>query len=394
MQTPTQARIESLDVLRGLALIGILVMNIQSFSMIETAYANPTSYGNLEGANYWVWFFSHLFADSKFMAIFSMLFGAGIILFCDNAEKKDIHPATIHYKRNFWLIVIGMIHAYFFWQGDILVGYALCAFVLYFVRKFKASTLFKMGIALLVVPPLIFYLLQVSFQYMPEDAYQDLQDWHPNPDKIAEEIAQYQVGFFQLIPFRASRTILAQTILFGIYTFWRAAGMMLLGMALYKWDFLTARKSNKLYIITALISASVGFPIILYGIQQHFAHNWSFEHSMFGGSNYNYLGSIFVAIFYSAMIQIMVKNQFFPWKRKILSSLGKLALTNYLGQTLICSFIFYGYGLGLFGKLERKEQILVVLGVVVFQIIFSLLWTKFFRFGPMEKLWRKLYLIK
>jgi len=197
-----------------------------------------------------------------------------------------------------------------------------------------------------------------------------------------------------LIPFRAFRSIMAQTILFGIYTFWRAAGMMLLGMALYKWDFLTARKSNKLYIITALISASIGFPIILYGIQIHFAHNWSFEHSMFGASNYNYVGSIFVAIFYSAMIQIMVKNQFFAWKRKTLSSLGKLALTNYLGQTLICSFIFYGYGLGLFGKLERKEQILVVLGVVVFQIIFSLLWTKFFRFGPMEKLWMKLYLVK
>jgi uncharacterized protein len=112
-----QERIVSIDVLRGFALLGILPMNIQYFSMISTAYMNPTAYGDLTGANYWVWMLSHVLADEKFMTIFSMLFGAGILLMTSHVEATGKPSAALHYRRMGWLIVFGLAHAYLLWSG-------------------------------------------------------------------------------------------------------------------------------------------------------------------------------------------------------------------------------------------------------------------------------------
>ena len=131
--TPTQVheRIQSLDIIRGIAILGILIMNIQSFSMPGSAYSNPMAFGDLDGINKWVWIISHVFADMKFMNIFSILFGAGIILVTSKSEMKTGKSAVLHYKRTIWLLIIGLFHAHLIWYGDILVIYALCAFILY-----------------------------------------------------------------------------------------------------------------------------------------------------------------------------------------------------------------------------------------------------------------------
>ena len=123
--TVQQERIQSLDVLRGFAILGILIMNVQSFAMPGAAYLNPMAYGDLTGPNKWVWILSHLFADQKFMTIFSILFGAGVVLFSESAEKKLGKSAGLHYRRTFWLLLIGLFHAHIIWYGDILVSYAL-----------------------------------------------------------------------------------------------------------------------------------------------------------------------------------------------------------------------------------------------------------------------------
>ncbi|MEQ8715947.1 MAG: hypothetical protein RIC80_23235, partial [Cyclobacteriaceae bacterium] len=122
-------RIESLDVIRGFAVLGILIMNIQSFSMVNQAYLNPTAYGDLSGINKWVWIISHVFADQKFMSLFSMLFGASILMISEGSERKTGSSVGVHYKRNFWLLIIGLIHAYGLWSGDILTPYAVIAFL-------------------------------------------------------------------------------------------------------------------------------------------------------------------------------------------------------------------------------------------------------------------------
>ena len=124
--THDRERIDSLDILRGFALLGILVMNIQSFGMPVNAYLIPNSYGDLDGINGLVWLIGFLFFDLKFMAMFSMMFGAGIILFTDNRDARKQPVLRVHYRRMFLLLLFGLIHAYVIWHGDILVAYAIC----------------------------------------------------------------------------------------------------------------------------------------------------------------------------------------------------------------------------------------------------------------------------
>ena len=144
-------RILSLDVLRGVAVLGILVMNIQCFSMIGQAYMNPTAYGDLEAANWWVWYLGHLFTDQKFMAIFSMLFGAGVVVMTSRREADGHGSAGAHYSRMCWLLLFGLLHAYLLWYGDILYSYAVCGFVLWPLRKLPSWALLALGMLTLCV---------------------------------------------------------------------------------------------------------------------------------------------------------------------------------------------------------------------------------------------------
>ena len=123
------ARIDAIDILRGFALLGILVMNVQAFAMPQAAYFNPTAYGDLEGANLYVWLAGRMLADQKFMTIFSMLFGAGIVLMAGRAEARGGSAGRVHYRRMGWLLVIGLLHAHLLWYGDILFIYAVCGMV-------------------------------------------------------------------------------------------------------------------------------------------------------------------------------------------------------------------------------------------------------------------------
>ncbi|NTV51300.1 MAG: hypothetical protein HGA69_00490 [Desulfobulbaceae bacterium] len=150
--TSLSERILSLDVLRGIAVLCILIMNIQSFSMIGAAYINPAAYGDLTGINKWVWILSHILASEKFMSIFSMLFGAGIILFTERAIAKERKPSALHYRRMFWLLVFGMLHAYLIWYGDILVAYSLCGMLAFVFRKMKPKKLIIFSSLFFIVP--------------------------------------------------------------------------------------------------------------------------------------------------------------------------------------------------------------------------------------------------
>src|SRR5438876_8709067 len=148
-------RIVPMDVLRGFALLGILVMNIQSFAMVEVAYDNPTAYGDLKGANFLVWLLSHLLADQKFISIFSMLFGAGIVLMWQKAESSGARPARLHYRRVGWLILFGLLHAYLLWHGDILYAFGMCGLFVYLFRRKSPRTLVSSSLVLDTVGSLI-----------------------------------------------------------------------------------------------------------------------------------------------------------------------------------------------------------------------------------------------
>ena len=173
-------RILSLDVLRGFAVLGILVMNIQSFSMIGAAYFNPTAYGDLNGLNYLVWLISHLLADMKFMAIFSMLFGAGIVLMANRMEASGRSPSGVHYRRNFLLLLFGMAHAWFLWNGDILFTYAMCGFLVFLFRKIQPKNLIIVGLLSVSVASALSLVAQATMPlWPPEDMAEVLANGHP-----------------------------------------------------------------------------------------------------------------------------------------------------------------------------------------------------------------------
>ena len=163
---------------------------------------------------------------------------------------------------------------------------------------------------------------------------------------------------------------------------------MLLGMAFFKWAIITGEKSNKFYTIAGTIGLLIGLPIIITGIYTNFTADWVVNYSIFLGWQYNYWGSLIVAFAYLCLIMLISKfiRETFPGQS--LSAVGRMAFTNYIMQSLICTFIFYGHGLGLFGSVERFMQLIIVVSIWIVQLIYSPLWLKYFQYGPLEWLWR------
>ena len=384
-------RISQIDTLRGFALLGILIMNIQFFSMIGAAYLNPTAYGDLNGLNRLVWMFGQVFANLKFVTIFSMLFGAGIVLMTSKIEAKGRGSAGIHYRRIFWLFVIGLIHAHLFWAGDILVPYALCALLGWFFRKVSPGKLLATGIVLFAVASVLYIFFGSTMQYWPEASVQQtLTTWKPNAEQVAEKLTHYRAGFFEQIKYRVEESIFFETAYFMIHAGWRIGGMMLIGMAFFKWGIVTGRRSAKFYAWMIVMGFGIGLPLVIYGMYRNFAVGWAMEYSFFFGSQFNLWGSFFVSSAYIGVIMLICRSGLMKGVMSRLAAVGRMALTNYLLHTLICTLIFYGHGFGLYGSVERKYQILIVFAVWILQLIVSPIWLRYFRFGPAEWTWRSL----
>ena len=183
-------------------------------------------------------------------------------------------------------------------------------------------------------------------------------------------------------------------MIFLMWTGWRAGGLMLIGMALYKSGILTAQKSTRFYIVSMLIGFGLGLPVVIYGLISNFAAHWSLQYSMFLGWQFNYWGSLFVATGYIGMIMLMCQSKKYPTIKSGLSSVGRMALTNYLFQTIICTTVFYGHGLGLFGQIDRIGQIAIVFAIWVCQLAISPIWLHHFQYGPFEWIWRSFSYLK
>lgn len=384
---PQPYRIQSLDILRGVAVLGILIMNIQSFSMISAAYINPAAYGELSGINKTVWMLSHVLADQKFLSIFSLLFGAGILLFSERVEQKGYLPARFYYRRLFWLFTIGLIHGYVFWHGDILVAYAACGALAFLFRRISPWVLLSLGLIIFTVPSFNYWLFGKSMEMWPPEAIVGLSDsWAPGQEAINKEIAALRGGMGEQLIWRIPETFKMQTFVFLIWYSWRAFAMMLIGMSFYKLGILSGNLSRKFYAILAAATLPLGILLIMTGINKNFAAGWTVEYSMFFGWQWNYIGSLFVAIGYMAIVMLSSK----VIRMGLLAKVGKLAFTNYLLMTLICTTIFYGHGFGLFASIERGQQLMIVVAIWAVLVLFSYFWLKRFYYGPAEWLWRYL----
>ncbi len=385
LAAPRAERYQSIDMLRGVAVLGILMMNVQGFAMVFPAYSNPLAHMDFTGANQDVWFAAHVFFEMKFITIFSALFGAGILLMVGKGNESG--AVKRHYRRMLWLLLFGAIHAYVLWWGDILFPYALWGMVAVLMRKMKARPLFLIGLGLFALSCLVMWGYYASMGMLPPESLE--AQWAPPPDMLQEMVAAQQAGGLERLAANALTALGAQfggAIFFGP----RLLGMMLLGMALYKWRFFTAEWSAKAYAIGALVGLPLSIGAAWWGGSHHIETGFALDSIVVGGMS-NVLFSPLASFGYACVAMLICKAPGIDLLRRPFAAVGRMALTNYLMHSLIGFFIFAGPpGLGLFGEWERVQQFQLVLAVWAAQLILSPLWLSVFRFGPFEWLWRSL----
>ncbi len=408
-------RVDSVDTLRGVALLGILVMNIYFFALPGAVYFNPRAWGGAEGINLWTWVVTHVFFQQKFMSIFSMLFGAGIILMFERAERRGSPFGRIWFRRVFWLLMIGLVHAYIFWYGDILFSYAVCGFFIYFFRRLSPRTLVIIGIILMLVAIPLSSGIGLFVGFMRDtaaeaerleaagedldvmqrsmlDSWGEMKNEHyPTPEQLQEEVDLYGAGTYgEIFADRFPAVISMQLFAGLISVYWLVTGLMLIGMALMKSGVFSAKRSYRFYIVMVCCGYGFGLPLAILSVWKLMAHNFDVIYIFTYGGHYNYVAALPVALGHVGLVMLACKAGLFTALRLRLAAVGRMALTNYLMHTLICIFIFYSHGLGLFGRIDRFLLMGVVLAIWILQLAICRPWLERFRFGPAEWLWRSM----
>lgn len=400
--------------LRGVAVLGILVMNIYAFAMPFSAYMNPLLLGGTEPHNLGTWFFTHIFFDQKFLSIFAMMFGAGILLMSARAEAKGANPAPIWYRRQLCLVVIGCIHAYLLWMGDILFAYAMIGMLVYLFRKRGPKTLIIIACVLLPVTLVLnygtsFYMeqlraqagvaaeLQAAGEPLAEEQDRAVEQWQemrvtvaPTAEDTQKDLETHRGSYADIVSYRAPVVGMMQVfglIFFGI---WRIGGLMLIGMALMKLGVLTGERTVSFYRRLMITAYAIGLPLVLFSSFNAWQHEFDGLYMMRAGNIPNYFGSIAMALGHVGLVILAAKS---GWMKRLMArfaAVGRMALTNYLMHSVILTTVFYGYGLGLYGRIPRLWQMVFVVAVLVLQLWISPWWLRHYRFGPVEWLWRSL----
>ncbi len=409
-------RITALDITRGIALFGILLMNITGFGLGPAAYWNPSVAGGDTGLNLLVFEITSIFFEGTMRGLFSMLFGVGMVLLTDRLIRKEagIRVADIYFSRTVWLIVFGIIHAYLLlWWGEILYAYGVMGLLIFIFRNAKPVYLIIAGLLLLAIDSGKSYLdysemldnrakyeeFQALTEAEQENADEDLvaakEEWEgvlKAPEKRAENLEKYtkdtQKSYLGMVAAFAPMNNNIQMHLYdwGIYDI---LSIMIIGIALYRLRIITAEKSYLFYGLMMLIGYPVG--ILINYIEFNMAVDGSFLPLAMSRAQITYpVGRLFILTGHIGLIMIFCKLNILNILKKGLAAVGRMALTNYVMHSVICMFIFYSFGFGLFGKLQRYELYYVVAGIWVFQIIASPIWLHYFRFGPLEWLWRSL----
>jgi uncharacterized protein len=397
-------RIASIDVLRGVALLGILTINIWSFALPDIVFTDPSAAGGWTGWNKGVWIFFHLLCEQKMMSLFSMLFGAGLIVMVSRTDARGTSLLGIYYRRIAWLSVFGLLHAYLLWDGDILVPYALCGFVLYPFRRLRPGWQILLG-ALVFLSQVLLAMglgwLEIGLREVTgpnnDRGTEEQREWRrsleeeilPSRD-IDAAIERHHKGYAAQFSRRAEDNLSEE---FSGFVFWsgpRAGGLMLIGMGLMQLGVFAATRSYRFYTTLALAGYALGFPIVGYGILDQIRHDFDPVQQLIVSGHFNYIGSLFVALGHVGLVMLICKAGLLSWLTARLAAVGRMALSNYLMQSLLCTTLFEGWGFGLFGKLDRFPLLGVVVGIWLMQLLISPLWLRYFRFGPMEWLWRSL----
>ena len=379
-------RYESLDVLRGVAVLGILMLNVQVFVMYFGAYSYPPAHMDYSGANAMAWVVQTVFFEMKFVTIFSALFGAGIMLMV--GDRPDA-PRKLHFSRMRWLLAIGLIHGFVFWFGDILAPYAVMGMIAVFFRKMGVVKLLLWGGLMVLISSALMLANLWAMSAIPGAMEPTPFGTVPDTETLAMMTEAYQAGFLQSRIFNAIGnlvSLLGQLTVFGP----RILGMMLIGMALYKSGFLLARWGAPIYAALAAACLLASLPVLwIFAAQTADDGFPAEEHWVYAGLNI--FLSLVAALGYASLIMLICKAPWLKLLRLPFAAAGRMAFTNYLSQTLVMVGLATGvFGPALWGELERVQQVQLVLAVWAVQLIVSPIWLSVFRFGPAEWLWRSL----
>ncbi|MBC2776939.1 DUF418 domain-containing protein [Parasphingopyxis marina] len=393
----------SLDVIRGIAVMGILLMNIVAFAMPFQAYMNPLAYGDPGPADLAVWATNFVLADGKMRGLFSLLFGASMLLVVQRAEARGESPVLTHYQRMSWLLFFGVIHAYGIWFGDILMLYAVVGMIAFLFRNMETHKLLTLGLVLIGAQAALVGVATHSIWTLaraaaaPGAEADTIAAWTSiaeaigplPPVELARELALFQGGYLGILAERTGPDFW-QPIAANGFAAPETLGLMLAGMAGLKSGFLTGEWRAAAYARIARIGYLIGLPLQIGLALLLMRAGFDPVAIFFYDSTLQVIANPPLIAAHAALILYWVKSAQESALMARIAAAGRAAFTNYLGTSLICTTIFYGYGLGLYGELGRAPLYLVVLGVWAAILLWSKPWLDHFRYGPLEWLWRSL----
>lgn len=389
-----EERYSLLDALRGFALLGVMLDNLFGFSgwgfLPQPAKESlPTWTSDAVIAT-----LEQVFINGKFYSLFSMLFGIGFSIILIRNEQKGTNPLKIFYRRLLILLLIGAGHILLLWEGDILLLYALIGFVLPLFRKLSDRHLLILA-ALLIFSPLLFDLLSVIFQYKNGQFLEkiaigiDMKNGIPGDDNFAYYLYKDGAGWAEWRNWQESGYLYRYAYLLDSNRIPKVLGMFLIGLYAGRkmiYAHLTDnipvfKRWRKWGLIIGIPSAGACFYFGLF--QKHIPHPIGMVHTLL------YATSVVpLCLAYVSMICLRWERKKGQTRFRFLAPMGRMALTNYLMQTVIGISIYYGVGLGLGSRTGPTLFVLIGIGFYLIQVAYSHLWFRYFNFGPMEWLWR------
>ena len=415
--TQTKERITLLDSLRGIAVLGILIMNIPFFGLPDPAGYNPIALNEIGTINEKIFIVVNGYLDGTQRAIFSMLFGAGILLFISRLEARadGMKPADYFIRRQLWLLVFGLFNAYLLlWPGDILFPYAVCGIILFVFRKLNAKGLIFAAFICLILMTIrenidlyrtkqkiykgekaqLISANQRTEEQKDEIAALNKMKEESNPESVKTEmnhiLKKMKGSFFDAYDYFKDLNYKIESS-FVLIKIWDILIFMFLGMAFFKTGILTGEASSKFYWGLLLIGLSLGGFLSWYYFKDvvRFQYN-QFEIARNTSFKFYEIARVTRSLGFFALLLLLYKSGLVTWLFNLMKPVGQMAFTNYLTQSFFCNLFFLGAGFDMIGSFDRKGVYLFMLIVWVVQIIWSHLWLRYFRYGPLEWCWRSL----
>lgn len=396
----TASRITTIDTVRGVAVLGILVMNVIGMAFAGAAYLNPIYTGGAEPTNIALWAGAYIAVDGKMRALFAMLFGASLLLMSEGGPPEA--ATRRHLARMAVLFVLGLLHGSLLWSGDILLPFALAGLAIWPFRNLAVSRLFLAGVIALALQAainLMFGMQALQAQAaaaLPNAPPEAIEAWnslrgatYTAPEDVARETAMYRGSLGDILAIRHEAVLFARFFLLPFEFFIEAVGLMFIGMGLYRLSWWQGAFDRAHYVRVAAIVIPLGWGLGALLARAFWRADFAAP-AFFLTDAARVLVAPGLALGYAAAVIAIVKSGVVPGLVSRLAACGRMALSNYLMASILANLIFTGIGLGLYGSLSRAGAYGVVLGIWALQLAWSRPWLERFRYGPFEWLWRSL----